>query len=177
MASPGLETAVERPDEGADAALGGALGVGERVEFVDQSFGMNPAQAMRADIELAGVVADDHGVGEQAMRPGELRVADLGAEPVLGHVARPDVVDDDPRRVGQSGSQDGAGCDQQANHLPLGDDDAESTQQCDQSRRRDLSLMILGEHEAAQFGSEMTIDAGGKGAVTVLPSGVRQRSR
>ena len=29
---------------------------------------MNPAQAMRADIELAGVVADDHGVGEQAMR-------------------------------------------------------------------------------------------------------------
>ena len=26
-------------------------------------------------------------------------------------------------------------------------------------RRRDLSLMVLGEHEAAQFRSEMTIDA------------------
>ena len=57
MAAPGLETAVERPDEGADAALCSALGVGEGIEFVDQAFGMNPAQAMRADIELASVVA------------------------------------------------------------------------------------------------------------------------
>src|SRR5271166_1927842 len=48
---------------------------------------------------------------------------------------------------------------QQANDLSLGDDDAEPAQQRDQSRRRDLSLMILGEHEAAQFRSEMTIDA------------------
>ena len=68
MAAPSLETAVEPPDEGADAGLRGALGVGERIEFVDQAFGVDPAQAMLADIELAGVVADDHGVGEQAMR-------------------------------------------------------------------------------------------------------------
>ncbi|MGD1038385.1 MAG: hypothetical protein ABR878_14645 [Roseiarcus sp.] len=46
----------------------GALGVGERIEFVNQTFGMDPAEAMPADIELAGVVADGHGVGEQAMR-------------------------------------------------------------------------------------------------------------
>ena len=68
MAAPSLETAVEPPDQSADAALGGALGVGECIEFVNQTFGVDPAQAMRADIELAGVVADDHGVGEQAMR-------------------------------------------------------------------------------------------------------------
>src|SRR5271166_1013482 len=63
MAAPSLETAVVAPDQSADAALGGALGVGERIEFVNQTFGVDPAQAMRADIELAGVVADDHGVG------------------------------------------------------------------------------------------------------------------
>ncbi len=44
------------------------MGVGERIEFVNQTFGVDPAQAMLADIELAGVVADDHSVGEQAMR-------------------------------------------------------------------------------------------------------------
>jgi len=68
MAAPSLETAVEQPDQAADAALRGALGVGERIELVNQALGMNPAEAMRADIELAGVVADDHGIGEQAMR-------------------------------------------------------------------------------------------------------------
>ncbi len=57
MAAPSLETAVEPPDQAADAALRGALGVGERIEFVDQTFGMDPAEAMLADIELAGVVA------------------------------------------------------------------------------------------------------------------------
>ena len=29
---------------------------------------MNPAQAVLADIELAGIVADDHGVGQEAAR-------------------------------------------------------------------------------------------------------------
>src|SRR5271165_6839217 len=45
-----------------------ALRVGERIEFVNQTFGVDPAQAVRANIELAGVVADDHGVGQQTMR-------------------------------------------------------------------------------------------------------------
>ena len=112
-----------------------------------------------------------------------MRVADLGAEAVLGLVARPGVVDRDPRRVGQAGPQHGAGFvqeallagDQQANDLPLGDHDAEPAQQRDQPRRRDLSLMILGEHEAAQFGSEMTVDARRQGrdhrlAVRGLPA-------
>jgi hypothetical protein len=60
MASPGLETAVEQPDQGADAALSVALGVGERIELVNQTFGVDPALTVAADIELAGVVADDH---------------------------------------------------------------------------------------------------------------------
>ena len=100
--------------------------------------------------------------------PGKLRVADLGAEAVLGFMARSGVIGGDPRRAGQAGSQHRAGFVdeallagvQQANHLPLGDHDAEPLQQRDQSRRRDLSLMILGEHEAAQFRPEVTIDAG-----------------
>jgi hypothetical protein len=82
-------------------------------------------------------------------------------------VARPGSVGRDPRRVRQAGPQHGAGFvqetllagDQQADDLPLGDEDAEPSQHRDQSRRRDLSLMVLGEHEAAQFRSEMTIDA------------------
>src|ERR1700722_11964124 len=68
MAGPSFEAAVELPDEAADAALRGALGFGERIELVNQAFAMNPAQTMKTDIELASVVADDHGVGEKAMR-------------------------------------------------------------------------------------------------------------
>ena len=32
--------------------------------FVDQPLGMHPAQRVTADIERAGVVADDHGVAQ-----------------------------------------------------------------------------------------------------------------
>jgi hypothetical protein len=32
---------------------------------------MNPIQAMLADVELTGIVADDHGVGEEAGESGE----------------------------------------------------------------------------------------------------------
>ena len=68
MAAPSLEAAIVSPDQAADATLSGSLRLSERIEFVNQTFGVDPAQAMRADIELAGVVADDHGAGEQAMR-------------------------------------------------------------------------------------------------------------
>lgn len=63
-----FETAVEQPDQSANAALRGALSVGEGIEFVDKTFGMDPAQAMLADVEWTGVVTDDHGVGEQTVR-------------------------------------------------------------------------------------------------------------
>src|SRR5215468_10514390 len=50
-----------------DAALGGAVFVGECVELVNEAFRVNPAQGVQADIELTCVIANDHGVGEKAM--------------------------------------------------------------------------------------------------------------
>ena len=49
---------------------------------------------------------------------------------------------------------------QEADHLALGDADAEATQQRNQPRHRHLPLMVLGEHEAAQLRPEVTSDAG-----------------
>ena len=63
-----LQVGVEPPDQVADARLGGPLLVGEGVELMDEALGMDPAQGVLADIELAGIVADDHRLGQQAMR-------------------------------------------------------------------------------------------------------------
>ncbi len=41
--------------------------IGERIELVHEAFGVHPAQGVLADIELASIVADDHGVGHKAM--------------------------------------------------------------------------------------------------------------
>src|SRR5580700_554060 len=65
-AAIGLEIAVELPDQLADGGLSGAVLVGESVELVNQALGMDPAQAVLADVELTGVIADDHGVGQEA---------------------------------------------------------------------------------------------------------------
>jgi hypothetical protein len=50
-------------DEGADVAFG-RVGVALLIvggnELVDQAFGVNPAQRMRADAKLAGVVGKSH---------------------------------------------------------------------------------------------------------------------
>src|SRR5215471_13083872 len=45
-ATIGLQIGVELPDQRADRGLSGAVLVGEGVEFVNQPFGMNPAQAV-----------------------------------------------------------------------------------------------------------------------------------
>jgi len=37
-------------------------------KFVNQALGMDPAQAVLADVELTGIIADNHGVGQKAMR-------------------------------------------------------------------------------------------------------------
>ena len=68
MLAIGFESAIELPDQCADAALGGALLMREGVELVNEALGMDPAQAVSADIELTGVGADDNGVGEKAVR-------------------------------------------------------------------------------------------------------------
>ena len=41
--------------------------VGEGVELVNEPFCVHPAKGVQADIELTGVVADDHGVGQEAV--------------------------------------------------------------------------------------------------------------
>ena len=97
-----------------------------------------------------------------------MRIADLGAKAVRRFVARAGVVHCDPGGVGQPGAQHIArfGMEaimaviEQTDHLALGDEDAERVQQRHQPRRRGLALMVLGEHEAAQFRPEVTIDAG-----------------
>src|SRR4029077_17612511 len=62
-----LEITVEVPDQLTHGGLGGAVLVGEGVELVNQAFGMDPAQAVLADVELTSVIADDHGIGKEAV--------------------------------------------------------------------------------------------------------------
>ena len=50
-----LEIAIELPDGGAHARLGGTVLIREGVELVNQTLGMNPAQTMLADIEPKSV--------------------------------------------------------------------------------------------------------------------------
>ncbi len=44
-----------------------AIVVREGVELVNKTLGMDPAQGMRADLELTGIIADDHRCGQQIM--------------------------------------------------------------------------------------------------------------
>jgi hypothetical protein len=46
-----------------------------------QTFGVNPAKSMPADIELAGIVAEDDGVGQEAMRLDAASQRALGRKP------------------------------------------------------------------------------------------------
>ena len=68
MLAIGFEIAIEPPDQRARSALSLALFIREGVELVNEALGMDPAQAVRADVELPGVIADDDGVGQEAMR-------------------------------------------------------------------------------------------------------------
>ena len=47
--------------------LRATLLVGEGLQLVHQALGMDPAQRVVADVELAGVVTDDHRLVEEAM--------------------------------------------------------------------------------------------------------------
>jgi hypothetical protein len=51
-------------------------------------------------------------------------------------------------------------CGQQTDELALGDDDAQTAQQRQQPWHRGLRLMVLDEHEATQFRSKVTVNAG-----------------
>ena len=62
-----LEVAVEPPDQMAHQGDGGTLRLGHRHQAVDQTLGVDPAQAVAEHVELTGPIADDDGVLEQAM--------------------------------------------------------------------------------------------------------------
>src|SRR5208283_4767233 len=55
-----FEILVEPPDAGADALLGLDVRLAERIELVDEAFGMNPAERVLRNLELAGAAGDDH---------------------------------------------------------------------------------------------------------------------
>src|SRR3954470_8368653 len=63
----GLEVGIEPPDQAAHLLLGGALLVSESLQLVHQPLGMDPAERVIADVELAGIVTDDHRLVEEAM--------------------------------------------------------------------------------------------------------------
>src|ERR1700686_1564623 len=65
----GEEVAVEPPDQGAQRLLGPAAVLGEGIELMDGTLGMDPAQRVMSNVELSGVVADDHGLAQEAVRP------------------------------------------------------------------------------------------------------------
>src|SRR5712691_10883406 len=100
--------------------------------------------------------------------PGEMRVADLGAEAVPRLVAHRGIVDCDPGGARQPSPQHLARlaekallpADQQPHHLTLRDRQAEAAQLLDQPRHRHLSLVVLRQDKAPQLGAEM---AGGPG--------------
>jgi hypothetical protein len=62
-----LKIGIECPDCVADGGLGGAVLLREVVELVDQSLGVNPAQGVVADVELASIIADNDSVVEEPM--------------------------------------------------------------------------------------------------------------
>ena len=70
-----LEVGIELPDQRTHLLLGGALVVGERVQLVHEPLCVDPTQRVLTDGELAGVIADNHGVAQKVMR--------LNAAPVL----------------------------------------------------------------------------------------------
>src|SRR5271165_294582 len=76
-----LETGVETPDLAANPRLSGTMLVGKRVQLVHQPFRVNPAQRVPADVELPGIVAQDHRVAEELVRLNAAPQGALGGDP------------------------------------------------------------------------------------------------
>ena len=64
----GFEVAIIIPDQAADTLLCGPVAIVESGELVNEALAVDPAQRMVADVKLAGIVADDDGVVEKAVR-------------------------------------------------------------------------------------------------------------
>jgi hypothetical protein len=63
----GLEILVEPPDSTADKLLGLDVRLAERIELVDETFRMHPAQCVVCNLELAGAIGDDHRAVQEAL--------------------------------------------------------------------------------------------------------------
>src|SRR5262249_61985317 len=101
---------------------------------------------------------------------GKLIVADMGAEAVLGFVARTGIVDRDPSCRGKPRAMDVAclskegilAINEQPHNLALGDDDADVVEQVHQPWHRDLALHILSNDESLELSAKVTNRSGGK---------------
>ncbi len=122
--------------------------------FVDDIVGVSRAQQIE-EVQPA--------LARPGAEPGEVVVADLRAEGILAGMACTGIVDRDPGRGLQAGPQHLTALseevvltiDQQAHHLALGDAEADRLQPRHQPLDCHLPLMVLQQHEAAQFRSEM----------------------
>src|SRR6202021_3000086 len=76
----GDEVAVEVPDLAAHRLLSGAIGFVEGVELVNQPLGVNPAQRVKEPVDLPGVVTEDHGHGEEAVRQDRAQQGAFGGD-------------------------------------------------------------------------------------------------
>jgi len=140
-----------RAGKGALAHIGQGLGIDDIIAMA----GAQQFEEVAAALRLSGA------------KPGEVSIAHLSAKAVRSLVARPGIVDCDPGGAGEPGAQHIARLveeailtgDQQAHELSLGNQDAERMQQRQQPRHRDLPLMILGKHEAAQLRPKVPVDA------------------
>lgn len=149
--APFRQTADHRPGKRA------AAHVGQR-RRVDHVIGVPGAQQVE-EVQPA--------LARPCAEPGETVVTDLRAEPVGVPIPRPGVVDRDPGGALQAGPQHLAALgqevrlavDQQTQHLPLGDADADRPQLRRQPLHRDLTLVVQHQHEAAQLRTEMAADA------------------
>ena len=68
-----LEISIEVPDQLPHLLLGGAMWVRERVRFVHQPFGMDPAQRMLTNREPPGIIAQHHGIAQEVVPQREPR--------------------------------------------------------------------------------------------------------
>jgi hypothetical protein len=62
-----LQVAIEPPDQLAHDVEGLTLIRGHGYQFVDEPLGVDPAQRMLANAELAGIIGYDDGIGEKAV--------------------------------------------------------------------------------------------------------------
>ena len=121
-----------------------------------------PQQAQKIKPALAA-----RGAKPREMRVGPREGGGLCAISIDRLVARPGVVHRHVGSVGKPNLQHLAGLvakvilagDQKAHHLALVDHDSDIAQQRQDARHRGLSLVIEHQHEAAQFRTEMAVDA------------------